>query len=119
MSDAHAYMISQDTKGISFSIYEETFAFTIQSLVKNILKTWHRRNLSFGTDPTSADKDFALRNLQAKVYQAIYEEGTKWTSPDAKAGAPAEGDDAAEKFDSFTSSSDPAAQHGTGMSTPR
>eukprot|EP00959_Pyramimonas_sp_CCMP1952_P334259 7000296-Pyramimonas_sp.AAC.1 len=32
MSDAHAYMISQDTKGISFSINEETFAFTIQSL---------------------------------------------------------------------------------------
>eukprot|EP00959_Pyramimonas_sp_CCMP1952_P347730 7283920-Pyramimonas_sp.AAC.1 len=32
VSDAHAYMMSQDTKGISFSINEETFAFTIQSL---------------------------------------------------------------------------------------
>eukprot|EP00959_Pyramimonas_sp_CCMP1952_P191511 4004452-Pyramimonas_sp.AAC.1 len=32
MSDAYAYMMSQDTKGISFSINEETFAFTIQSL---------------------------------------------------------------------------------------
>eukprot|EP00959_Pyramimonas_sp_CCMP1952_P215747 4512696-Pyramimonas_sp.AAC.1 len=30
--DAHAYMVSQDTKGISFSIHEETLAFTIQSL---------------------------------------------------------------------------------------
>eukprot|EP00959_Pyramimonas_sp_CCMP1952_P180565 3775432-Pyramimonas_sp.AAC.1 len=31
MSDAHTCMMSQDTKGISFSI-NETFAFTIQSL---------------------------------------------------------------------------------------
>eukprot|EP00959_Pyramimonas_sp_CCMP1952_P103226 2159013-Pyramimonas_sp.AAC.1 len=30
--DAHAYMMSQDTKGISFSINEETFTYTIQSL---------------------------------------------------------------------------------------
>eukprot|EP00959_Pyramimonas_sp_CCMP1952_P309889 6484681-Pyramimonas_sp.AAC.1 len=82
--------MSQDTKGISFSIDEETFAFTIQSLANNTLETWYRRNTSFGTDPTSADKDFALRNLQAKVYQAIYEEGTKWTSPGAQAGTLAE-----------------------------
>eukprot|EP00959_Pyramimonas_sp_CCMP1952_P225915 4724277-Pyramimonas_sp.AAC.1 len=61
--------------------------------------------MSFGTNPTSADKDFALRNWQAKIYQAIYEEGTKWTPPDARAGAPAEGDDAAEKFNIFTPSS--------------
>eukprot|EP00959_Pyramimonas_sp_CCMP1952_P461968 9482462-Pyramimonas_sp.AAC.2 len=65
MSDAHAYMMSQDTKGISLSISEETLAFTIQSLVNNTLKTWRRRN-AFGTNPTSADQDFALRNLQAK-----------------------------------------------------
>eukprot|EP00959_Pyramimonas_sp_CCMP1952_P362800 7597479-Pyramimonas_sp.AAC.1 len=30
--DAHAYMMSQDTQGISSSINEETSAFTIQSL---------------------------------------------------------------------------------------
>eukprot|EP00959_Pyramimonas_sp_CCMP1952_P437035 9150614-Pyramimonas_sp.AAC.1 len=30
--DAHAYMMSQDTQGISFSINEETLALTIQSL---------------------------------------------------------------------------------------
>eukprot|EP00959_Pyramimonas_sp_CCMP1952_P325530 6813235-Pyramimonas_sp.AAC.1 len=96
MSDAHAYVMSQDTKGISFSINEEAFAVTIQSLVNNALKTWRRRNASFGTDPTLADKGFALRKLQAKVYQDIYEEGTKWTPPDAQAGAPAEGDEAAE-----------------------
>eukprot|EP00959_Pyramimonas_sp_CCMP1952_P067725 1413482-Pyramimonas_sp.AAC.1 len=112
-SDAHAYMMSQDTKSISFSIKEETFAFPIQPLVNNIVKTWHRRNTSFGTDPVSADQDFALRNLQANVYQAIYEEGTKWTPPDAQAGALAEGGDAAEKFDIFTSSSGSAAQRGT------
>eukprot|EP00959_Pyramimonas_sp_CCMP1952_P022549 474150-Pyramimonas_sp.AAC.1 len=74
MSDAHAYMMPQDTTGISFSINEETFAFTIQSLVCNTLKTWHCRGASFGTTPTSADQDFTLRNLQAKVSQAIYEE---------------------------------------------
>eukprot|EP00959_Pyramimonas_sp_CCMP1952_P389165 8154181-Pyramimonas_sp.AAC.1 len=39
ISDAHTYMMSQDTKGISFSISEETLAFTIQSLVNNTLKT--------------------------------------------------------------------------------
>eukprot|EP00959_Pyramimonas_sp_CCMP1952_P426341 8929707-Pyramimonas_sp.AAC.1 len=33
VNDAHAYMMSQDTKGISFSINNETFTFTIQSLV--------------------------------------------------------------------------------------
>eukprot|EP00959_Pyramimonas_sp_CCMP1952_P077831 1626927-Pyramimonas_sp.AAC.1 len=32
MSDAHTYMMSQETKGISFPINEETLAFTIQSL---------------------------------------------------------------------------------------
>eukprot|EP00959_Pyramimonas_sp_CCMP1952_P227029 4746737-Pyramimonas_sp.AAC.1 len=32
MSDACTYMMSQDTKGISSSINEETFMFTIQSL---------------------------------------------------------------------------------------
>eukprot|EP00959_Pyramimonas_sp_CCMP1952_P434896 9106345-Pyramimonas_sp.AAC.1 len=90
------HMMSQDAKGISTSINEETLAFTIQSLVNNTLKTWHRRNTSFGADPTSAEKDFALRNLQAKVDQAIHEKGAKWTLPDAQAGAPAEGDDAAE-----------------------
>eukprot|EP00959_Pyramimonas_sp_CCMP1952_P129074 2699164-Pyramimonas_sp.AAC.1 len=67
--------MSQDTKGISFSINEETFAFTVQSLVNNTLRTWHRGTMSFGTTPTSADKDFAFRNSQAKIYQAINEEG--------------------------------------------
>eukprot|EP00959_Pyramimonas_sp_CCMP1952_P220273 4605405-Pyramimonas_sp.AAC.1 len=57
--------------------------------------------MSFGTTPTSAAKDFALRNLQAKIDQAIYVEGTKWTPPDAQAGTPAEVDAAAEKFDTF------------------
>eukprot|EP00959_Pyramimonas_sp_CCMP1952_P104019 2174209-Pyramimonas_sp.AAC.1 len=66
MSDAHTYMMSQDANGVSFSINEERFAFTIQSLVNNTLKTWHRRKTSFGTNPTSADQEFALRNLQAK-----------------------------------------------------
>eukprot|EP00959_Pyramimonas_sp_CCMP1952_P382813 8021390-Pyramimonas_sp.AAC.1 len=66
MSDAHAYMMSQDTKGIRFSINDETFAYTIQSLVNKALKTWHRRNASFGTDPASADRDFASPNLQAQ-----------------------------------------------------
>eukprot|EP00959_Pyramimonas_sp_CCMP1952_P189178 3957109-Pyramimonas_sp.AAC.1 len=81
MSDAHACMMSQDTKGIGSSINEEMFTFTIQSLVNNTLKTWRRRNTCFGGAPTAAGKDFALRNLQAKIYQAIYEEGTKWTPP--------------------------------------
>eukprot|EP00959_Pyramimonas_sp_CCMP1952_P004343 91305-Pyramimonas_sp.AAC.1 len=63
VGDAHAYTMSQDTKGISFSINEETFAFTFLSLVNNTLKTWRRRNASFGANPTSADQDFALRNL--------------------------------------------------------
>eukprot|EP00959_Pyramimonas_sp_CCMP1952_P332618 6965170-Pyramimonas_sp.AAC.1 len=57
MNDAHTYMMSQDTKGISSSINEETFTFTIQSLVNNTARTKHRRNTCFG--PTSADKDFA------------------------------------------------------------
>eukprot|EP00959_Pyramimonas_sp_CCMP1952_P282865 5912920-Pyramimonas_sp.AAC.1 len=29
VNDAHAHMMSQDTKGISFSLNEETLAFTI------------------------------------------------------------------------------------------
>eukprot|EP00959_Pyramimonas_sp_CCMP1952_P438767 9185981-Pyramimonas_sp.AAC.1 len=94
-------MTSQETKDISFSINKETLAFTIQSLVNITLKTWHRRNASFGATPTSADRDVALRNLQAKVYQAIYEEGNMCMPPDAKAGTLAEGDDAAETFDVF------------------
>eukprot|EP00959_Pyramimonas_sp_CCMP1952_P137899 2886400-Pyramimonas_sp.AAC.1 len=57
--------------------------------------------MSSGTTPTSADKDFALRSVQAKIDQAIYEEGTKWTPPDAQAGTPADVDGAAEKFDFF------------------
>eukprot|EP00959_Pyramimonas_sp_CCMP1952_P068920 1438746-Pyramimonas_sp.AAC.1 len=71
--DAHAYMMSQDKQGIRFSINEETFAFTSQSLVNNTSRTWHRRNASFGATPTSADRDFALHNLQANIYQAIHE----------------------------------------------
>eukprot|EP00959_Pyramimonas_sp_CCMP1952_P350685 7347365-Pyramimonas_sp.AAC.1 len=39
VNGAHAYMMSQDTKGISFFINEETFTFTIQSLLNNALKT--------------------------------------------------------------------------------
>eukprot|EP00959_Pyramimonas_sp_CCMP1952_P354114 7419086-Pyramimonas_sp.AAC.1 len=85
-SDAHAYMVSQDTKGIRFSSNEETFVYTIQSSVNNTLKTWHRRNTTYGNVPTLADQDFALRNLRAKVYQAIYEEGRKWMPPDSAAG---------------------------------
>eukprot|EP00959_Pyramimonas_sp_CCMP1952_P254896 5323621-Pyramimonas_sp.AAC.1 len=54
---AHAYTMSQVTRGISFCINDETLTFTIQSLVNNTLKTWHRRNVSCGTTPTSADKD--------------------------------------------------------------
>eukprot|EP00959_Pyramimonas_sp_CCMP1952_P206664 4321753-Pyramimonas_sp.AAC.1 len=73
VNDAHAYMMSRGTKGISFSINDETPTFTIQSLVNNPLKTWPYRNVSFGTTPTSADKDFAFRSLQANIYQAIYE----------------------------------------------
>eukprot|EP00959_Pyramimonas_sp_CCMP1952_P005784 121134-Pyramimonas_sp.AAC.1 len=61
MSDAHAYMMSQATKGTSFSINEETFAFTIESLVDNLATQEHVLG-----DRPSADKDFALRNLQAK-----------------------------------------------------
>eukprot|EP00959_Pyramimonas_sp_CCMP1952_P318029 6655312-Pyramimonas_sp.AAC.1 len=109
--------MSQDAKDISFSINEETFAFAIQSLVNNTLKTWHHRNTSSGSIPTLAGQDFAMRNLQASVYQAIYE-GSKWMPLDAKAGAPAGGDDAAEKFDIFTSRSGSAAQRGTGTWTP-
>eukprot|EP00959_Pyramimonas_sp_CCMP1952_P090438 1893116-Pyramimonas_sp.AAC.1 len=32
VNDARAYMMSQDAKGISFAINDETFFFTIQSL---------------------------------------------------------------------------------------
>eukprot|EP00959_Pyramimonas_sp_CCMP1952_P160655 3359728-Pyramimonas_sp.AAC.1 len=81
-SDAHAYMMSQDTKGICFSIDEKTHAFAIQSWVNSTLKTWRHRNTSFGNAPTPADQDFALRNLQAKVHQAISGEDSKWTPPD-------------------------------------
>eukprot|EP00959_Pyramimonas_sp_CCMP1952_P086202 1802957-Pyramimonas_sp.AAC.1 len=116
--DAHAYMVSQEAQGISSSINEETLTFTIQSLANNTLRTWHRRNASCGTTPTSADKDFALHDLQAKIYQAIHEEGNNWTPPDTHAGTPAEENDTVEKFDSFTSSSSSAAQHGTGIWTP-
>eukprot|EP00959_Pyramimonas_sp_CCMP1952_P280534 5864011-Pyramimonas_sp.AAC.1 len=59
MGDAHTYMTSQDTKGISSSINEETFTSTIQSLVTNTLKSWRRRNACSGSNPTSADKDSA------------------------------------------------------------
>eukprot|EP00959_Pyramimonas_sp_CCMP1952_P093073 1947922-Pyramimonas_sp.AAC.1 len=38
--------------------------------------------------------------------------------PDAKAWTPVGGDDAAEKFDIFMSSSGSAAQRGTGMRAP-
>eukprot|EP00959_Pyramimonas_sp_CCMP1952_P402049 8424838-Pyramimonas_sp.AAC.1 len=38
--------------------------------------------------------------------------------PDVKAGTPAGGNDAAEKFDIFTPGSGSAAQHGTGIGTP-
>eukprot|EP00959_Pyramimonas_sp_CCMP1952_P087268 1825766-Pyramimonas_sp.AAC.1 len=41
VNDAHAYMMSQDTKSISFSINDETLTFAIQTLVNNTLKTWH------------------------------------------------------------------------------
>eukprot|EP00959_Pyramimonas_sp_CCMP1952_P146060 3058478-Pyramimonas_sp.AAC.1 len=76
--------------GIRSSINEETFAYAVQSLVNNNLETWHRRKASFRANPNSADRDFAKRNLQAKVNQAIYEEGNKWTPPDAQAGTLAE-----------------------------
>eukprot|EP00959_Pyramimonas_sp_CCMP1952_P177409 3708248-Pyramimonas_sp.AAC.1 len=89
--------MSQDTKGVRFSI-NETLDCTIQSLMNNTLKTWHHRNTHFGSIPTPADQEFALRNLQAKVYQAIYEEGNKWIPPDVKAGTLAGVDDAAEKL---------------------
>eukprot|EP00959_Pyramimonas_sp_CCMP1952_P362460 7590771-Pyramimonas_sp.AAC.1 len=56
MSGAHACMMSQDTRGICFSINEETLAFTIQSLVNNTLKTWHRRNAPFGNAPPHAGR---------------------------------------------------------------
>eukprot|EP00959_Pyramimonas_sp_CCMP1952_P168298 3516944-Pyramimonas_sp.AAC.1 len=41
VNDAHADMMSQDTKGTSLFINGETLAFTIQTLANNILKTWH------------------------------------------------------------------------------
>eukprot|EP00959_Pyramimonas_sp_CCMP1952_P246622 5154425-Pyramimonas_sp.AAC.1 len=107
--NAHAYMMSQDTKGICFSINEETLAFAIQSLVNNTLNTWHRRNTSYGNVRAPADPDFALRNLQANVDRA---------NARSAARAPAGEDDAAEKFDIFSSSSGSAAQHGTGIWTP-
>eukprot|EP00959_Pyramimonas_sp_CCMP1952_P356916 7473748-Pyramimonas_sp.AAC.1 len=83
-----------------------------QSLVDNTLKTWHRTNTAFGNVPTPADQDFALRSVQARVYQARYGEGSKWMLPDsaagtpagANAGAPAGANGTAEKFDIFTSS---------------
>eukprot|EP00959_Pyramimonas_sp_CCMP1952_P023629 496718-Pyramimonas_sp.AAC.1 len=53
------------------------------------LKTRRRRSTSRGNVPTPADQDFALRNLQAMVYQAIYEEGSKWMPLDTMAGTPA------------------------------
>eukprot|EP00959_Pyramimonas_sp_CCMP1952_P343932 7203834-Pyramimonas_sp.AAC.1 len=74
--------------------------------------------MSFGTTSTSADKDSALRDVQAKIYKAIYEEGTKWTPSAAQAGAPAEVDDAAEKFYIFILSSGSAAKRGTGIWMP-
>ncbi len=114
MSDAHTCMMPQDTKGISFSVNEETLAFTILVFVNNILKTWHRRNASFGIIPTSADQDFASRNLRAKVHRAMCEDGGKWTPPDKTAGAPAGVSDRAEKLDVFTSNSGSAA-HGAGV----
>eukprot|EP00959_Pyramimonas_sp_CCMP1952_P396128 8299786-Pyramimonas_sp.AAC.1 len=58
------------------------------------------------------DQDFAARNLQAKVYQAICEEGAKWTPPysragqPATAGQPAASSGAAVRYDVFTSQCD-------------
>eukprot|EP00959_Pyramimonas_sp_CCMP1952_P283668 5929741-Pyramimonas_sp.AAC.1 len=110
-NDAHAYVMPQE----------------IQSLVNNTLKTWHRRITPYGDVTTPADQDFSLRNLQAKVYQGIYEEGSKCMPPDSmagsqpagvNAGAPSGADDAVEKFDIFTWSSSSAAQHGAGVRTP-
>eukprot|EP00959_Pyramimonas_sp_CCMP1952_P469714 9495432-Pyramimonas_sp.AAC.1 len=41
VNDVHAYMMSQDAKGISFSINDETLTFTIQSLVDNTASQEH------------------------------------------------------------------------------
>eukprot|EP00959_Pyramimonas_sp_CCMP1952_P446334 9345132-Pyramimonas_sp.AAC.1 len=65
-NDARAYMMSLDTKGIRFSINEETFAYAIQSLVSSAPQTWHRRNTTDRNVPAPADQDFALRALQSK-----------------------------------------------------
>eukprot|EP00959_Pyramimonas_sp_CCMP1952_P127612 2669291-Pyramimonas_sp.AAC.1 len=72
-------------------------------------KTWYPSIAVSGGMPAPADQDFAVRNLQAKVYQAIYKEGSKWAAPNSQAGQPsiagqaAASSDAAEKCDTFTS----------------
>eukprot|EP00959_Pyramimonas_sp_CCMP1952_P249865 5223603-Pyramimonas_sp.AAC.1 len=89
--------MSQGARGISHSINEEALSYAIQPMVNNNLKTWHRRNTVHGSNPTPADQDFALRNLQAKIYRAIHDEGSKWAPPDSAAGHSAAVSDAAEK----------------------
>eukprot|EP00959_Pyramimonas_sp_CCMP1952_P111424 2330753-Pyramimonas_sp.AAC.1 len=100
--------MSQDTKGISFSINEETLAYTIQPGIAGIRLSGRAPPRPIRTSPCET----CMRR-----YQATYEEGNMWTPPDARAGTPAEVDDAAEKFDIFTSSSGSAAEHGTGIWT--
>eukprot|EP00959_Pyramimonas_sp_CCMP1952_P304999 6383180-Pyramimonas_sp.AAC.2 len=113
-------MMSQDTKGIGYAINEETLSYSIQSMVDNTLKTWRRRSTLHSGKPTPADQDFAVGDLQAKVYQAIHAEGSKWAPPNrhagqpATAGQPAASSNAAEKYETYTSSSGSGA-HGTGF----
>eukprot|EP00959_Pyramimonas_sp_CCMP1952_P121041 2530674-Pyramimonas_sp.AAC.1 len=65
--DARAYMMPQDTRGISHAINEEKLAYAIQPMVDNTLTAWRRRNSLHSGKPTPVDQDFAARNLQAKA----------------------------------------------------
>eukprot|EP00959_Pyramimonas_sp_CCMP1952_P027862 584452-Pyramimonas_sp.AAC.1 len=110
MSDAYAYMMSQDIKGISFSIIEETLAFTIQPGIAGIRPS----ELS----PPRPTRTSPCATCRRSYVRPFHEGGNEWTPPDAKAGSPAEGDDAAERLDLFTSSSGFAAQYFAGIWTP-
>eukprot|EP00959_Pyramimonas_sp_CCMP1952_P308006 6446265-Pyramimonas_sp.AAC.1 len=122
--------MSQDTRGIGHVIGEGTSVYAIQSMVDNALMTWRQKKTLYSCKPKPADPDFAVRNLQAKVYQAMCKEGSKWTPPDshagqpATAGQPAASSGTAERYDVYASSSaapvllGDSAALGTGIRTP-
>eukprot|EP00959_Pyramimonas_sp_CCMP1952_P083886 1754435-Pyramimonas_sp.AAC.1 len=80
-------MMSPDTGGSVHTVNEETPACVIQSMVDNALKTWcHKIRCTVAT-PRPLIRTSPRGTLQAKVDQAIREEGSKWAPPDGPAAS--------------------------------